>query len=52
MAALSRVERLPDLGTLLARAGGREDDEQSPEAQMSVARVIAASFGAAAGEGG
>ena len=49
VAALSRVERLPDLAPLLDVAGGRSEPEQSPEEQMNVARAIAASFGALPG---
>lgn len=48
-AALSRVDRLPDLAPLLEAAAGEGDADQSPEDQMNVARAIAASFGAVPG---
>jgi len=51
-AALSRVDRLPDLAPLLEAAAGEGEAEQSPEDQMNVARAIAASFGAVPGREG
>ncbi len=46
-AALSRVERMPDLGPLMDRVSGRGDAEQDPEEQMDAARALAASFSVA-----
>lgn len=46
-AALSRVERMPDLGPLMERVSGQGDAEQDPEEQLDAARAIAASFSVA-----
>lgn len=43
--AFARVERLPDLGPMLARVSGGADDEQGPEEQLAAARLIAAALG-------
>jgi hypothetical protein len=50
-AAFERVERLPDLGPLLDRLDGREDEDQDPDEQLAAARAIAVAFGANPGKG-
>ena len=46
MAALSRVERLPELAPLLERVRGEDDEVQDAEDQLAAARGIVAAFGA------
>lgn len=50
MAALSRVERLPELAPMLARVRGEaDDDDQDVGEQMGAARAIVAAFGESRG---
>jgi hypothetical protein len=46
VAALTRVERLPELAPLLERVrSGGDDEEQAASEQMDAARAIVAAFG-------
>jgi hypothetical protein len=47
VAALSRIERLPELAPLLeqVRSGGGDDEDQDVDKQLAAARGIVAAFG-------
>jgi hypothetical protein len=50
-AAFSRVDRMPDLASLLEAVAGRAPEDQDPEEQMAAARAIALAFGDDPGKG-
>ena len=45
VAALSRVERLPELAPLLAQVSGGGEDDQAAGEQLDAARAIVTAFG-------
>jgi hypothetical protein len=50
-AALSRIERMPDLAPLIEEVAGHAPEDQNPEEQMAAARAIALAFGGDPGKG-